>query len=270
MRLLTLSLFGVGHIAAENVQIGSQPAIAILPPAGGQAVPLLVHLHSWSSRFDNSATLADVRAEAKHVAGRSFRRTSKASTIIRGLRIRTGCPGCCSTRWSGRSSARRSIRGGSNLVAAVRAAGYMGAHDGGPDAGVSGRRVSAIVPNPPTLSALVCVSKEKGLAVLEDARGKLRLSPTHGMALQQYRAAAHTPIHFFAAVAPRVFAVDNPDGNSGWAYRAVPVSHTLRAFNELAAPGDRIPGGRTSNPSRRRAKVPSAMAANVDEPGRRK
>jgi acetyl esterase/lipase len=263
MRLLTLVVVGSGIIAAENVQIGSQPAIVDLPPAGGQAVPLLVHLHSWSSRFDNSGNLADVRAEAKQ-RGWAF-----VSPDFEGVNDH---PEACGSELAVQdvldavewAKQRASIDPRRIYLVGSSGGGYMALMMAGRTPGVWAA-VSAIVPIS-DLSAWYAFSKEKDSRYWKMLEGCFGYPPTHGMALQQYR--RRSPIHFLR-LARGVLPVDIQTGIQDGHTGAVPVSHTLRAFNELAAPGDRIPEADIESITQT-AKVPSAMAANVDEPRAKK
>ncbi len=248
----------------ENIDIRSsldnaaQPAIADLPESNGTPVPLLVHLHSWSSRFDTSNNLADIRAEAKR-RGWAF-----VSPDFRGVNDH---PEACGSElavqdvldaveWVKRRTAidaRRIYLAGSSgggymsLVVAGRAPHVWAA-------------VSAWVPIS-DLAAWYEFSKAKDSRYWKMMEGCFGYPPTSGMALQQYR--RRSPVHFLklARGVPIDIQTGIQDGHTG----AVPVSHSLRAFNELAAPTDRIAEADIEAITRE-AKIPARLAASIGEP----
>ena len=265
MRLLISLAICSTVLTAETVEIRSsldgvaQPAIVDLPPVGPGAVPLLVHLHSWSTRFDNSNNFDDIRAEAKR-RGWAF-----VSPDFRGVNDH---PEACGSdqavqdvldavEWvkqRGAIDPRRIYLTGSS------GGGYMALTMAGraPDVWAA---VSAFVPIT-NLSAWHAFSKAKDARYWKMMEGCFGYPPTHGMALQQYR--RRSPVHFLRLVRGRLpvdIQTGIQDGHTG----SVPVSHSLRAFNELAAPADRIAEADIESIDSN-AKIPAKLAASIDEP----
>lgn len=265
MRVLAGLVIGAAAVlSAENVELRSsldgaaQPAIVDLPEASGP-VPLLVHLHSWSSRFDTSNNFAEIRAEAKQ------RGWALISPDFRGMNDH---PEACGSELAVQDvldavewvKKRRPIDERRIYLAGSSGGGYMALMMAGRAPQVWAA-VSAFVPIT-DLAAWHAFSKEKDSRywkMMEACFGGY--PPTHGFALQQYR--RRSPVHFLRLVRgalPIDIETGIQDGHSG----SVPVSHTLRAFNELAAPADRISDADIDEITVS-AKVPARLAARVDE-----
>lgn len=228
-------------LAGENVAIKSsldgamQPALVDLPPENAAAsVPLLVHLHSWSSRFDTSNNFADIRAEAKQ-RGWAF-----LSPDFRGANDH---PEACGSELAVQDvldavewvKQRAKIDPARIYLAGSSGGGYMSLVMAAraPEAWAG---VSSWVPIS-DLQAWHAFSKEKNSRYWKMLDGCfLGKSPAASFAAQQYR--RRSPIHFLrlAQGLPLDINTGIQDGHTG----AVPVSHSLRAFNQLAAPADRI------------------------------
>ena len=269
MRVLIASLAGAVALMAENVEIRSsldgaaQAAIVDLPEAGaGAAAPLLVHLHSWSSRFDNSNNFADIRGEAKR-RGWAF-----VSPDFRGVNDH---PEACGSELAVQDvldavewvKQRAAIDPRRIYLAGSSGGGYMALVMAGrsPDTWAA---VSAFVPIA-SLGEWHAFSKQENLRYAKMLEGCFGFPPTHGMALQQYR--RRSPLHFLALAGalPVDIQTGIKDGHGG---AAVPVSHSLRAFNQLAAPADRVADADIAAITAD-ARIPArlaAAAASIEEP----
>ena len=264
MLLPILLLAGAAALGAENVEIRSsldgaaQPAVVDLPEAGSPPAPLLVHLHSWSSRFDTSNNFADIRAEAKQ-RGWAF-----VSPDFRGVNDH---PEACGSELAVQDvldavewvSQRAAIDRRRIYLAGSSGGGYMALVMAGRSP-QTWAAVSAFVPIS-DLAAWHAFSKEKDSRYWKMLEGCLGLPPTHGMAVQPYR--RRSPLHFLplALGLPIDIQTGIQDGHTG----AVPVSHSLRAFNALAVAADRVAEADIEVITRD-AKIPARLAARIDEP----
>lgn len=228
--------------AAETVEIRStldgtaQPALVDLPEAQAKPVPLLVHLHSWSSRFNTSNNFEEIRAEARK-RGWAF-----ISPDFRGVNDH---PEACGSELAVQDvldavawvQQRTAIDERRIYLAGSSGGGYMALMMAGRAPGVWAA-VSAWVP-------ITDLQEWHTFSKAKDARYWKMLdaclsgpSPASNMSVQQYR--RRSPIHFLRlarGVLPIDIQTGIHDGHTG----SVPVSHTLRAFNELAAnAADRI------------------------------
>lgn len=249
---------------AETVEIRSsldgaaQQAVADIPESKYGPVPLLVHLHSWSSRFDTSNNFAGIRAEAKR-RGWAF-----VSPDFRGVNDH---PEACGSELAMQDvldavewmKQRTPIDARRIYLAGSSGGGYMSLLMAGRAPHVWAA-VSAWVPIS-DLAAWYEFSKSKDSRYWKMMEGCFGYPPTHGMALQQYR--RRSPLHFLklAQGLPIDIQTGIHDGHTG----AVPVSHSLRAFNQLAARADRIDDA-TIESITREAQIPAALAANIEEP----
>ncbi len=264
MLLPILLLAGAAALGAENVEIRSsldgaaQPAIVDLPETSAQPVPLLVHLHSWSSRFDTSNNFADIRAEAKQ-RGWAF-----VSPDFRGVNDH---PEACGSELAVQDvldavewvSKRTAIDPRRVYLAGSSGGGYMALVMAGRSPQTRAA-VSAFVPIS-DLAAWHTFSKEKDSRYWKMLEGCIGYPPTHGMAVQPYR--RRSPLHFLplALGLPIDIQTGIQDGHTG----AVPASHSLRAFNALAAPADRVAEADIEAITKD-ARIPERLAAKIDEP----
>ncbi len=264
MLLPILLLAGAAALGAENVEIRSsldgaaQPAIVDLPETSAQPAPLLVHLHSWSSRFDSSNNLADISAEAKQ-RGWAF-----VSPDFRGVNDH---PEACGSELAVQDvldavewvSKRTAIDPRRVYLAGSSGGGYMALVMAGRSP-QTWAAVSAFVPIS-DLAAWHAFSKEKDSRYWKMLEGCIGFPPTHGMAVQPYR--RRSPLHFLplALGLPIDIQTGIQDGHTG----AVPVSHSLRAFNALAAPADRLAEA-DIDAITKDARIPERLAAKIDEP----
>ena len=265
MKLLALLVGCSAALLAGNVQIRSsvdgalQPALVDLPEAGSGAVPLLVHLHSWSSRFDTSNNFAGIRAEAKQ------RGWALVSPDFRGVNDH---PEACGSELAVQDVLDAVEWAKQRAVIDPRRIYLAGSSGGGYMALVMAGRapqvwaaVSAFVPIA-DLPAWHAFSKEKDSRYWKMLESCFGHPPTHGMATQQYR--RRSPVHFLRLVRgqlPIDIETGIQDGHTG----AVPVSHSLRAFNELAAPADHISEADIEEITAT-AKIPARLAAKIEEP----
>ena len=263
MLLPILLLAGAAALGAENVEIRSsldgaaQPAIVDLPQTSTQPAPLLVHLHSWSSRFDSSNNFADIRAEAKQ-RGWAF-----VSPDFRGVNDH---PEACGSELAVQDvldavewvSKRTAIDPRRVYLAGSSGGGYMALVMAGRSP-QTWAAVSAFVPIS-DLAAWHAFSKEKDSRYWKMLEGCIGYPPTHGMAVQPYR--RRSPLHFLplALGLPIDIQTGIQDGHTG----AVPVSHSLRAFNALAAPADRVAEADIEAITKD-AKIPARLAAKIEE-----
>ena len=263
MLLPILLLAGAAALGAENVEIRSsldgaaQPAIVDLPETSAQPAPLLVHLHSWSSRFDSSNNFADIRAEAKQ-RGWAF-----VSPDFRGVNDH---PEACGSELAVQDvldavewvSKRTAIDPRRVYLAGSSGGGYMALVMAGRSP-QTWAAVSAFVPIS-DLAAWHAFSKEKDSRYWKMLEGCIGYPPTHGMAVQPYR--RRSPLHFLplALGLPIDIQTGIQDGHTG----AVPVSHSLRAFNALAAPADRVAEADIEAITKD-AKIPARLAAKIEE-----
>ena len=263
MLLPILLLAGAAALGAENVEIRSsldgaaQPAIVDLPQTSTQPAPLLVHLHSWSSRFDSSNNFADIRAEAKQ-RGWAF-----VSPDFRGVNDH---PEACGSELAVQDvldavewvSKRTAIDPRRVYLAGSSGGGYMVLVMAGRSP-QTWAAVSAFVPIS-DLAAWHAFSKEKDSRYWKMLEGCIGYPPTHGMAVQPYR--RRSPLHFLplALGLPIDIQTGIQDGHTG----AVPVSHSLRAFNALAAPADRVAEA-DIDAITKDAKIPARLAAKIEE-----
>ncbi len=264
MLLPILLLAGAAALGAENVEIRSsldgaaQPAIVDLPQTSAQPMPLLVHLHSWSSRFDSSNNFADIRAEAKQ------RRWAFVSPDFRGVNDH---PEACGSELAVQDvldavewvSKRTAIDPRRVYLAGSSGGGYMALVMAGRSP-QTWAAVSAFVPIS-DLAAWHAFSKEKDSRYWKMLEGCIGFPPTHGMAVQPYR--RRSPLHFLplALGLPIDIQTGIQDGHTG----AVPVSHSLRAFNALAAPADRLAEADIEAITKD-AKIPAKLAVKIEEP----
>lgn len=239
--LLTL-LSGISAASGEVIRVVStldssqQPALVDLPPPSDQAVPLLVHLHSWSSRYDNSNNFAEARAEAKR-RGWAF-----VSPDFRGVNDH---PEACGSELAvqdvldavAQVQQMRRIDGRKVYLVGVSGGGYMALllAARAPERWAA---VSAWVPIS-DLAAWHAFSQAKGARYAKMIEGCFGAAPTHGNAAQQVR--RRSPVHFLqlAKGVPLDINTGIRDGHEG----SVPVSEALRAFNAVAEPNARIPEG---------------------------
>ena len=262
MRLL-LWLFSGALLAAEVEIVSSmdgarQPAIADWPANSDRPVPLLVHLHSWSARYNNSNNFEDIRAEAQR-RGWAF-----VSPDFRGVNDH---PEACGSElavqdvldaveWMKKQTGideRRIYLAGSS------GGGYMALMMAGraPDVWAA---VSAWVPIS-DLGAWHEFSKQQKSRYAKMMEGCFGAVPTHGNAAQQVR--RRSPVFFLglAKGLPLDIQTGIRDGHEG----SVPVSHSLRAFNAVAAPADRV-AERDIEAMVRDARVPAAHLPGAHYP----
>jgi len=260
--LLCVSLAAFGAHAA-TVDIPSsldgkpQPALVDLPADATKPVPLIVHLHSWSSRFDSSNNFDEIRAEARQ------RGWALISPDFRGVNSH---PAACGSELAvqdvldavtymkahARIDERRIYLAGSSgggymaLLVAARAPHVWAA-------------VSAWVPIT-DLAAWHEFSAQKKARYAPMMEACFGHPPTHGHAAQQYR--RRSPL--FALPLAQGLPVDIQTGIRDGHDGSVPVSHSLLAFNALAAPADRIPT-KVIESITRDARVPAAFASTSNE-----
>lgn len=259
---------GVTEVAIESTLDGvSQPAW-FQPAASSQPAPLLVHLHTWSARFDNSGSILEAVTEAAR-RGWTF-----ISPDFRGANNR---PEACASRWAIQdvldavAYARRSAAVDPARIYLLGASG--GGHMALTMAHIAPKLwagVSAWVPVT-DLADLHASSKTKSgtpyWAMVERICGG---PPTSATAVAEYR--ARSPVFHLAAAAklPIDIQVGIRDGHDR---STLAVSHSLRAFNVLAlANGEPT---RTISAADMafidtQAKLPAPLASEaVVEPGRK-
>lgn len=262
-------LWGAGavEVAIPSSQDGEQQQVLFyVPPDAGAPVPLLVFLHSWSGRYNRTESLEEA------LAGCRRREWAFISPDFRGSNNR---PEACGSELAMQdvldavAFARRRARiderriyllGGSGgghmaLMMAARAPGLWAA-------------VSAWVPIS-DLAAWHAFSKAAGnryRAMLERCCGGPPEAPP---AAREYR--ARSPLYHLHRAGGLRIAIDAGirDGHEG----SVPVSHSLRAFNELARANGlagRVLSEAEIDEITRQARVPPALRGEVeDEPGRK-
>ncbi|MEZ5404196.1 MAG: sialate O-acetylesterase [Bryobacteraceae bacterium] len=239
MRSFSLLLLAAALASAETVTIhstldGAPQQLLLDLPAGSAAVPLLVHLHSWSATFDKSSELDTAREEARK-RGWAF-----VSPDFRGPNDK---PEACGSE--------ASIQ---DVLDAVDEARRRGAIDerriyllGGSGGGymtlvMAGRAphlwaaASAWVPIS-DLAAWYDFSKSKDARYWKMLEGCFGGPPPSGLATQQYR--RRSPLFFIAEARGLPLDINTGihDGHTG----SVPVDHAIRAFNALATAARRIP-----------------------------
>jgi poly(3-hydroxybutyrate) depolymerase len=234
-----------------------QPAVVDLPAAAGP-VPLLVHLHSWSSRYNTSNNFDEIRAEAAR-RGWAF-----VSPDFRGVNDH---PEACGSELAVQDvlDAVEWMKGQTKIderriyLAGSSGGGYMALMMAGRAPGVWAA-VSAWVPIS-DLAAWHAFSSGRKSRYAQMMEGCFGNVPTHGNAAQQYR--RRSPVHFLhlARGLPLDIQTGIRDGHDG----AVPVSHSLLAFNAVAAAVDRVPAADIETMTRTAA-VPARWARKIDEP----
>lgn len=261
-----------GADAAAEVAIPSskdgdmQPALLYVPPDARGAVPLLVFLHSWSARYNQSESLQEALAECRRrgwaFISPNFRGpNNRPEACGSELAMRDVLDAVAFARRQARIDARRIyLLGGSGgghmaLMMASRAPRLWAA-------------VSAWVPIS-DLAAWHAFSKAAGSryhAMLEQCCGGPPEAPA---AAREYR--ARSPLFRLASARGLPIAIDAGirDGHEG----SVPVSHSLRAFNELAQANGfagRMLSEAEIEALTAKARVPKALSGEVeDEPGRK-
>lgn len=235
--MLRLLLLVPAALAAAEVEIVSsldgarQPAIADIPSAT-EAVPLLVHLHSWSSRYNNSNNFEEIRAEAQK-RGWAF-----VSPDFRGVNDQ---PAACGSELAVQDvldtvewmKSHTKIDERRIYLAGSSGGGYMALMLAGRAPHVWAG-VSAWVPIS-DLAAWHAFSVRQKSRYAKMMEGCFGTGPVG--AAQQFR--RRSPVHFLqlARGLPLDIQTGIRDGHEG----SVPVSHSLLAFNAVAAAADRIP-----------------------------
>lgn len=233
-----LLLVAAAAFAAETVEIPSsidgkpQPASVYVPPPGKPA-PLLVLLHSWSAHYNNSSKTDDALAEAQRrgwaFIAPDFRGPNDhAEACGSDLAVQDVLDAVNFMKRRTQIDTRRIyVLGGSGggfmtLVMAGRAPHLWAA-------------ASAWVPIT-DLAAWYAFSKSKGSRYWKMMEGCFDGPPTSTFTQQQYR--QRSPLYFLSLARDLPIDIQTgiQDGHTG----SVPVSHSLKAFNALAAPADRI------------------------------
>ncbi|MEB2363438.1 MAG: prolyl oligopeptidase family serine peptidase [Bryobacteraceae bacterium] len=258
-------------VIASTMDGDRQPALLDIP-AGAQAaskgpsVPLLVFLHSWSARYNQSNALQDARAESRRrgwvFLSPNFRGpNNRPEACGSDLAMHDILDAVVFARMHARVDPRRIyLLGGSggghmSLMMAARAPKLWAA-------------VSAWVPIS-DLAAWHAFSKRSGsryAAMLESCCGGPPASPA---AMREYR--ARSPLYHLARARGLRIAIDAGihDGHKG----SVPVSHSLLAFNELAKANgfaDCVLSAGEIDEFTAAGRVPEALQKAVEaEPGRK-
>ncbi|MBL9211223.1 MAG: prolyl oligopeptidase family serine peptidase [Opitutaceae bacterium] len=254
---------GVQVITVRNTLDGAEEPVWFLPNPSPEPAPLLVHLHSWSSRLGEVALARDCAKRGWAFVSPNFRGpNNRPEACGSRVAIQDVLDAVAHARRATAVDPRRIyLIGGSGggHMALMMAQAAPGIWAG----------VSAWVPIT-DLSAWHAFSKQKGSryhTMMEQACGGPPGTPATDA---EYR--ARSPLFFLerAKGVPIDLQVGIRDGHEG----SVPVSHALRAFNALAAANGHsaraLPAADIEFITAQ-ARLPEALAAEkVDEPHRRR
>jgi poly(3-hydroxybutyrate) depolymerase len=251
----------VPTLVAEVVSIPStldgerQKALVELPADTSRPAPLLVHLHSWSASFDSSSKMEEAAAEARR-RGWAF-----VSPDFRGPNDK---PAACGSELAVQDvlDAVHYVQGRARID--ERRIYLLGGSGGGYMALVMAGRAphvwaaaSAWVPIT-DLAAWHEFSKSQQSRYWKMLEGCFGSEP-YGAA-QQYR--RRSPVFFLSAARGLPIDINTgiQDGHTG----SVPIDHSLRAFNALAAASERIAAADIKVMTRE-AKVPKRLRSRITE-----